>query len=318
MKRLLTMLLLLVCSVSFAFAQRMVRGTVTDSRGEPLIGVNVIAKGTTNGTITDLDGSFELNVPDEVNVLVVSYVGFTTQEVDIPSSGVLSITMRDGITLETAVVTALGISRDEKALSYSVQQLESEDIVATQARSPLESLKGKVAGVQLITASGAPGASTNVKLRGISSFTGNNEPLFVIDGIPVNNVSNNGGAQLTGAVDGGNAISDINPEDIASINVLKGASAAALYGSRAANGVILITTKKGEGAKNMAGARIDVSQSIAFERVLLLPELQNQFGQGQNGDNQSFLNDQESWGDAFDGSLRPYGAIIGDPSSEFF
>ncbi len=318
MKRLLTMLLLLACSVSFAFAQRTVRGTVADSRGEPLIGVNVIAKGTTTGTITDVDGSFELNVPDEVNELVISYVGFTTQEIVIPSSGVLSITMQDGVTLETAVVTALGISRDEKALSYSVQQLESEDIVATQARSPLESLKGKVAGVQLITASGAPGASTNVKLRGISSFTGNNEPLFVVDGIPVNNVSNNSGGQLTGAVDGGNAISDINPEDIASINVLKGASAAALYGSRAANGVILITTKKGEGAKSQTGARVDFSQSVAFERVLLLPELQNQFGQGQNGDNQSFLNDQESWGDAFDRSLRPYGAIIGDPSSEFF
>lgn len=301
-----------------ALAQRTVTGTVTDENGTPLIGVNVIAKGTIIGAITDLDGSFELEVPDGINTLVFSFIGFSTQEADIPSSNEVSVTLQSGITLETAVVTALGISREEKALSYSVQQLESEDIVATQTRSPLEALKGKVAGVQLITASGAPGASTNVKLRGISSFTGNNEPLFVIDGVPVNNVSNNGGAQLTGAVDGGNAISDINPQDIESINVLKGASAAALYGSRAANGVILITTKKGQAAKQLGRAKIDFSQSVAFERVLLLPELQNQFGQGQNGDNQSFLNDQESWGDAFDGSLRPYGIIVGDPSSEFF
>ncbi len=312
------MLLMLFVSGAVVLAQKSISGTVTDINGEALIGVNVIAKGTTTGTITDFDGKFELDVPDEINTLVISYVGFSTQEVAIPANGVVSVVLQSGITLNEAVVTALGISRDEKALSYSVQQIKSDDIVATQTRSPLEALKGKVAGVQIITASGAPGASTNVKLRGISSFTGNNEPLFIIDGVPVNNVTNNGGGQLTGAVDGGNAISDINPEDIESINVLKGASAAALYGSRAANGVILITTKKGQGAQGLGRAQIEVSQSYAFERVLLLPELQNQFGQGQNGDNQIALNDQESWGDAFDGSLRPYGAVIGDPSSEFF
>jgi len=310
---------MLVIAMSSAFSQRQVTGNITDEEsGESLIGVNVLVKGTSIGTITDFDGNFELTIPDARNVLMVSYTGYATKEVDIPASGIVAITMSEGVTLETAVVTALGISRDEKALSYSVQQVKSEDIVATQTRSPLEALKGKIAGVQIITASGAPGASTNVKLRGVSSFTGNNEPLFVVDGVPVNNVSNNGGGTLTGAVDGGNAISDLNPEDIESINVLKGASAAALYGSRAANGVILITTKKGQGAQNLAKAKVEFGQSFTFERVLLLPEFQNQFGQGQNGDNQSFLNDQESWGDAFDGSTRPYGSIIGDPSNEFF
>ncbi|MEL7118349.1 MAG: SusC/RagA family TonB-linked outer membrane protein [Bacteroidota bacterium] len=318
MTRLLCIILLSICTVSASFAQRTITGTVNDSDGEPLIGVNVLVKNTSIGTTTDFDGKFELEVPDAITSLLFSFIGYTTQEADIPSSGVVSVVLEEGVALDEIVVTALGISRDEKALSYSVQQVKSDDIVATQTRSPLEALKGKVAGVQIITASGAPGASTNVKLRGISSFTGNNEPLFVIDGVPVNNVSNNGGAQLTGAVDGGNAISDINPEDIESVNVLKGASAAALYGSRAANGVILITTKKGQSAQGLGKARIDFSQSVAFERVLLLPELQNQFGQGQNGDNQSFLNDQESWGDQFDRSLRPYGSIIGDPSSEFF
>ena len=318
MKRLFAILLLFGCSISALLAQRVVSGTVTDEAGETLIGANISVPGTTTGTVSDFEGNFELTVPDDILTLRVSYTGFDTKEVEIPSSGVLNIVLQEGITLETAIVTALGISRDEKALSYSVQQVESDDIVATQTRSALEALKGKVAGVQIITASGAPGASTNVKLRGISSFTGNNEPLFVIDGVPVNNVSNNGGGVLTGAVDGGNAISDINPEDIESVNVLKGASAAALYGSRAGNGVILITTKKGKETQGLDKAKIDFSQSIAFERVLLLPELQNQFGQGQNGDNQSFLDDQESWGDAFDGSLRPYGRIIGDPTSEFF
>ena len=317
-KRSLLACLLVCLGISFALAQRQVSGSVKDRDGTPLIGANVTAKGTTIGTSTDLDGQFEFSVPDEVNILVISYTGFNAAEMYLTDSGILDVVLDEGITLETAVVTALGISREEKALSYAVQQIKSKDIVATQTRSPLEALKGKVAGVQIITASGAPGASTNVKLRGISSFTGNNEPLFVIDGIPVNNVSNNGGGQLTGAVDGGNAISDINPEDIASINVLKGASAAALYGSRAANGVILITTKKGQDAQNNGKAQITFSQSYAFERVLLLPELQNQFGQGQNGDNQSFLNDQESWGDELDGSLRPYGSIVGDPASPEF
>ena len=317
-KRLLLACLFACLCVSFTLAQKQVSGTVKDRDGTPLIGANITAKGTTIGTSTDFDGQFEFSIPSDVDILVVSYTGYTTAEIGVNDSGIFDIILEEGITLETAVVTALGISREEKALSYAVQQIQSQDIVATQTRSPLEALKGKVAGVQIITASGAPGASTNVKLRGISSFTGNNEPLFVIDGIPVNNVSNNGGGQLTGAVDGGNAISDINPEDIASINVLKGASAAALYGSRAANGVILINTKKGQDAQNKGKAQIDFSQSYSFNRVLLLPELQNQFGQGQNGDNQSFLNDQESWGDEFDGSLRPYGSIIGDPASANF
>jgi TonB-linked SusC/RagA family outer membrane protein len=301
-----------------SYGQRTITGTVTDEAGETLIGANVIVKGTTVGTVSDFDGNFELVVPDGSTTLEFSYTGYSTTDIKLGASNIVNVTMAEGVQLTELVVTALGISRNEKALSYSVQQVNAEDIVATQTRSALESLKGKVAGVQLITASGAPGASTNVKLRGVSSFTGNNEPLFVVDGVPVNNVSNNGGGQLTGAVDGGNAIGDINPDDIESINVLKGASAAALYGSRAANGVILITTKKGQGAAGRSGARVEFGQSMAYDRVLLLPELQNQFGQGQNGDNQAALNDQESWGDAFDGSLRPYGSVVGDASSEFF
>ncbi len=298
-------------------AQRTITGVVADENGETLIGANIIVKGTAIGTISDYDGSYSLEVPEDATILEVSYTGYDTREIELGVSNVVDVTMVEGVQLTEVVVTALGISRDEKALSYSVQQIESDEITATQTRSALESLKGKVAGVQLITASGAPGASTNVKLRGVSSFTGNNEPLFVIDGVPVNNVSNNGGGVLTGAVDGGNAISDINPNDIESINVLKGASAAALYGSRAANGVVLITTKKGLGV-DRKNFNVEFGQSLGYERVLLLPELQNEFGQGQNGDNQSFLNDQESWGDKFDGSVRPYGAIIGDPSSELF
>ena len=312
------LILFLMLFAGIIHAQRTVSGTVTDDAGEALIGANIVIKGTTIGAVSDFDGSYELVVPEGSTTLEISYTGYDTQEFELGVSNVVDFVMAEGVQLSEVVVTALGISRDEKALSYSVQQIASEEITATQSRSALESLKGKVAGVQLITASGAPGASTNVKLRGVSSFTGNNEPLFVVDGVPINNVSNNGGGVLTGAVDGGNAVSDINPNDIESINVLKGASAAALYGSRAANGVILITTKKGGGLKDGQNFRVELGQSIGYERVLLLPELQNQFGQGQNGDNQTFLNDQESWGDAFDNSVRPYGSIIGDPSSELF
>lgn len=315
-------LLLMACMImlqGILYAQeRTVSGTVVDDTGETLPGVNVVVKGSTQGTITDLDGNYRLAIPAGENpVLVYSFIGMQTQEIQVGQRSVLDVTLAQNVQeLTEVVVTAFGVEREKKALGYAVQEFGSEDLVKSQERSVINSLQGKVAGVQITSASGAPGASTNIVLRGTSSLTGSNQALFVVDGVPINNVQNNGGGVLTGAVDGGNSANDINPEDIKSISILKGASAAALYGSRAANGVVIITTKKG--ANTGGQVNVDLNSSLTFERVLVLPEFQNKFGQGQQGNNLGYLNDQESWGDAFDGSERPYGAAIGDPNSPLY
>ena len=320
MKKILRLCFLFVFAVgiSNSWAQeRSVSGKVSsidDSSGLP--GVNVVIKGTTTGTITDFNGNYKLNVSDG-SVLVFSFIGYTTEEVEVGSRAIIDVQLSSDVKqLSEVVVTAFGVEREKKALGYAVQEIGSDELVKGQTRSALQSLQGKVAGVQIGNASGALGASTTVVLRGTSSLTGSNQALFIVDGVPINNANNNSGGVLAGAVDGGNAANDVDPENIASVTVLKGASASALYGSRAANGVIIITTKKGKDTKGKIN--VDVNSSLTFDRVLMLPELQNQFGQGQQGDNQSFLNDQESWGDEFDYKLRPYGIIVGDRTSPFY
>ena len=316
--RLFVLFILTLSSTYVLAQQRSISGKVTavsDASGIP--GANVLLKGTTIGSVTDIDGNYTITVPKEGGILVVSFIGFERQEIEIGNRAEINIILNDDVQqLSEIVVTAFGVEREKKALGYAVEEVGSSELVKTQTRSAMQAIQGKVAGVQITNASGAPGATTNVVLRGTSSLTGSNQALFIVDGVPVNNSNNNAGGQLTGSTDGGNAVNDINPEDIASISVLKGASAAALYGSRAANGVVIITTKRGQNT----GGRINVefNTSVSFERVLLLPELQNTFGQGQQGDNYGFLNDQESWGDIFDGTIRPYGSVVGDPSSEFF
>ncbi len=304
---------------SFLYAQdRSVSGTVTSADdGSPIPGANVLVKGTTNGTVTDIDGNYKLTIPADAVTLVISFIGYGSTDVEIGTRAVIDVALETDITeLSEVVVTAFGVERETKSLGYAVQEVKAEELVKSQPRSAIQSLQGKVAGVQIGNASGALGASTTVVLRGQSSLTGSNQALFIVDGVPINNTNNNNGGILQGAVDGGNAANDIDPENIESVTILKGASASALYGSRAANGVILITTKKG---KNTNGKiNIDFNSSIGFERVLVLPELQNDFGQGQNGDNIAFLNDQESWGDAFDGKLRPYGIVVRDPNSPVY
>ncbi|MCB0504181.1 MAG: SusC/RagA family TonB-linked outer membrane protein [Cyclobacteriaceae bacterium] len=321
MKRILQLLALtgILFSSSLLYAQdRTVSGKITSADdGSPIPGANVLLKGTTNGTVTDIDGNYKLTVPSNGATLIVSFIGYGSKEIPIGARAVIDVALETDITeLSEVVVTAFGVEKEKKALGYAVEDVGSQELVKSQTRSAIQAIQGKVAGVQITNASGAPGASTNIVLRGTSSLTGNNQALFIIDGVPVNNSNNNAGGILQGAVDGGNAINDLNPEDIESMSILKGASAAALYGSRAANGVVIITTKKG---KNTNGKiNIDYNTSYQFERVLVLPTLQNQFGQGQAGDNLNFLNDQESWGDAFNGELRPYGSIILDPASEYF
>ncbi len=255
-----------------------VTGVVTSVTGEPLIGATVLVKGTSTGTVTDVDGSFSLSATIG-NVLQVSYTGYTTMEVPITQAQGIAIVMQEGARLEEVVVTALGISREKKALGYAVQELSSEKIMETRQPNILNALQGQVAGVQINSSGGGPGESSRIIIRGINSLdpSANNEPLFVIDGIPVSNSTLTVGGGLGRNVS--NRLADINPDDIESVTVLKGGAATALYGLRAANGAIIITTKRGKSGK----IAVEVSSSYGTEEVNKFPETQKTFTQGFNG-----------------------------------
>jgi TonB-linked SusC/RagA family outer membrane protein len=253
-----------------------VTGTVVSATDQsPLPGVNVIIKGTDIGTITDVNGNYSLQVDGDGAILVFSYVGFLSEEIEVGNQNVINVALPESIeALEEIIVTGLSIERDKESLGYSVSQLSGDEVNQVKADNFADALSGKVAGLQITESSTGVGGSTRIILRGISSISGDNRPLFVIDGIPMlsgHNASNNN------AKDGGDALTDINPEDIESISVLKGAGAAAVYGSRAANGVILITTKKGALDK---GFKINFSSTYLREDPLVLPDLQNVYGQG--------------------------------------
>lgn len=314
---LLKFVLLLAVGINSSWAQeRTVSGKITAvDDGQPLPGVNVVLKGTTTGTVTDIDGNYKLTVPNDGGILVYSFIGLTTEEIAIGSRAVIDLQMTSDVTqLTEVVVTAFGVEREKKSLGYSVQEVKNDELTKTRQTNVLSSLQGKVAGAQISNAGGQIGASTRVVLRGPTSLLGNNEALFVVDGIPINNSTSanvqSSGNAFDNFVDGGNRANDINPEDIESVSILKGPSAAALYGSRAANGVVLITTKKGKNLGGKKKTEITFNTSYIWSNVLAIPRMQNRFGQGQFGNNQGFLNDQESWGDPFDGTLRPYGAIV--------
>lgn len=295
--------------------ERTVTGTVTlGDDGSPLPGVNVVIKGSTAGTVTDVSGNYSISVPNGQATLLFSFIGLVSQEVQVGERTNINVVMQNDIQqLNEVVVTAVGIEREKKALGYSVQEVKSDELVKTKQTSVLNSLQGKIAGAQITNAGGGLGSSTRVVLRGPTSLLGNNQALFVVDGVPINN-SSASNVQASGNiydnnVDAGNRANDINPEDIESVSVLKGPAAAALYGSRAAAGVIVITTKKGSANANKKN-EVKFNSTYLWSKVLVLPKLQNKFGQGQFGDNQGYLEDQESWGDMFDGSLRPYGRVV--------
>jgi TonB-linked SusC/RagA family outer membrane protein len=277
-------LLLFVLSFALLVAnaqEKKVTGLVTEaSSGEPLVGVTVLVKGTTNGTVTNFDGKFDMSVPTGAT-LVVSFVGMEAQEIPVEGETSFNIKMKaSSEQLDDVVVTALGIKREKKALGYSVQDVKSDEITRTNPTNIVSSLAGKVAGAQIVTSSGQVGASSTIKIRGNKSFTGSAEPLFVVDGTPIMNTISSAMSDNT-RTDFGNAAMDIDPANIESVSVLKGASAAALYGSRASNGVILITTKKGAKKK---GIGVEVSSSISFDNVYILPDYQDEYGQGGYGD----------------------------------
>ena len=289
-----------------------VTGTVTsDEDDQPIPGVSVSVKGTTLGTITNIDGEFELTVPDDAKTLVFSFVGMKNFEVEIGSQSTFNVKMEtDVFGIDEVVVTALGISREKKGLGYSVQDLKGDDLVVAREANVVNSMQGKLSGVQITNSSGNVSSGSRIVIRGMSTLTGNNQPLFVVDGIPIiNSYSDIAGAGS--GTDYGNSASDVNPADIETISVLKGANAAALYGSRAVNGVVLITTKTGKGVKK--GIGVSIESNMMWSSPLRLPDFQNLYGQGYDGEfeyvdgNWGGVNDgiDESWGPRLDGRLLP-------------
>jgi TonB-dependent SusC/RagA subfamily outer membrane receptor len=237
---------------------KQITGTVTSNEDNQSIpGVSVSVKGTTIGTITNIDGGFELTVPQDAKTLVFSFVGMKNYEVEIGSQSTFNIKMEtDVFGIDEVVVTALGISREKKGLGYSVQDLKGDDLVVAREANVVNSMQGKLSGVQITNSSGNVSSGSRIVIRGMSTLTGNNQPLFVVDGVPIiNSYSDISGAGS--GTDYGNSASDVNPADIETISVLKGANAAALYGSRAVNGVVLITTKTGKGVKKGIGVSLE-------------------------------------------------------------
>ncbi len=300
----------MVTTMSFA-QDRTVSGTVTSSEdGSTLPGVNVVVKGTTQGGVTDIDGNYKITVPEEGGTLVFSFIGLETQEVEMGNRSVIDLQMASDVKqLGEVVITAIGIEREAKALGYSVARVGGEDIQQKSEPDPLRALQGRVAGVNIQGSSGAAGSATRITIRGNSSLLGNNQPLFVVDGVPFNNNVNNGTNQLTGGGAYGSRLSDLDPNNIESMTVLKGAAAASLYGSRAANGVILITTKSGSGAASKKGLEVTISSSYSIEQVANLPDYQNTYGTGTNFGYQQV---NGSWGAPFVGT-QPYASVTTIP-----
>lgn len=273
---------------------KKISGVVIDSNGEPIIGAAVLVQGTSVGVATDVDGKFSLDVPSNGKTLVVSYIGYDNQEVPITSSSQYKITLSGtNYALDEVVVTALGMKREKKALGYSVQDVKGDALIENRTANIATSLNGKVAGMN-ISATSIPGGSNRIVIRGNNSISGNNMPLVVVDGVPFDNTQGVDDATTnswgTGFSDTGDGLSMLNPDDVESISVLKGPSATALYGSRGGNGVILVTTKKGQGGKTL----VSYNSNFTFENVMIQPEFQNEYGQGTGG---AFdITSRNSWG----------------------
>ncbi|RZJ58113.1 MAG: SusC/RagA family TonB-linked outer membrane protein, partial [Hymenobacter sp.] len=328
MKRtLLLSFLLMVTFLQVALAQtRSVSGRVTDQKsGEGLPGVTVLLKGTTNGVSTDADGSFALSVPQTGGTLIFSSVGMNTQEMPIGAATQMNVSLApSNRELSEVVVTALGIEKDKRTLGYATQEIQGAAVASKSEPNVLNALQGKVSGVSINGASGLAGSSTNINIRGITSLTGSNQPLFVVDGIPISNDTDrtNGGAAgtLYGAQTA-NRGADIDPENIASISILKGPAAAALYGSRASSGAILITTKSGANVNKKL--EVVVNTGFNFQTVLGLPDFQNDYGQGTGGTNTTtgglgdiLTGNANSWGPAFGTTpTRANGLLLANGSS---
>ncbi|GAA3946626.1 SusC/RagA family TonB-linked outer membrane protein [Hymenobacter algoricola] len=316
-KLILLSLFLSLVFVGRSWAQnKAISGKVLDTgTSEGLPGVSVLVKGTTIGTATNADGNYTLLVPDNATTLVFKQLGYMSEERPIGASKTIDISLAvDSKQLSEVVVTALGISREKRALGYAVAEIKSEQVVQKSEPDVLRTLQGKIPGVNIISSSGVPGSSARITIRGNTSLLGNNQPLFVVDGIPYDNRQTNSDNQLSGGAAYSSRTADIDPNNIASLTVLKGGAAAALYGSRAANGVIVITTKTGNGNRGPKGVQIGYSSSYSIEKIAGLPEFQNSYGSGSQF-NYGLTNG--SWGPRFDGRTidYPYSFAVNNPNN---
>jgi len=320
----------LICFVvsTGAYAQQTVSGTVADlSTDELLPGVNILVQGTTIGTVTNVEGKYSIAVPDEDAILVVTSVGYESIQEAVGNRSTIDFSLSPDLTqLSEIVVTALGVEKERKSLGYSVSEVKGEELVEAREINLGNALSGRVAGVNVSSAATGPAGSSRVVIRGNSSLGGNNQPLYVIDGVPIDNTQL-GAAGMWGGTDSGDGLSSINPDDIDEISVLKGNTAAALYGSRASNGVILITTKKGSARR---GIGVELNSNLVFENIINNFDWQQQYGQGNRGvapatQDEALAFGASSWGSRYDGSNvvqfdgteRPY-SFTGDPYKAFF
>ena len=282
MKRIKFLLPILFLALGMsAFAQNTtVKGMVTTSDGEPLVGAYVLIKGTTTGVMSDTEGAFTLTAPAS-GTLVVAFLGMQTKEVPVAPTVTVSLE-QDREFLKEVVVTAMGISREKKALGYATQAVRSDELTTAAATDLASAMSGKVSGVQIKPSSGMPGASTQIVIRGARSFTGNNSPLYVIDGMPIASTPDLSTDQSVTGADYATRALDIDPNDIESVNILKGQAASALYGMRASNGVIVITTKSGKHLTNTRPS-VTFNSTFAWSTLSAKPEVQTEFAQGSGG-----------------------------------
>ncbi len=318
------LVLTLLLSVNQAFAQtRDIVGAVVDAATDsPVIGATVILEGTSKGDVTDANGEFRISGVSDVATLEVTFLGYKTEMVDVAATQthVIVKLYEDALSIDELVVTGLGVTREKKALGYAVQEVGSEEITKARTSNVVNSLSGRVAGVQITSSSGQIGGGAKINIRGNSSLTGNNQPLFVVDGVPISSTDYSEGAAGSGGYDLGGGAGDINPDDIESISVLKGAGATAIYGSRGANGVVLITTKKAK-ESNTKTFGVSVNSQVTIDTPGIMPVYQKLYGGGSSSDpDKSFSNItingksyrvtsfvDESWGPAYDPNLKVLG-----------
>src|SRR6185503_12279745 len=304
MKKILLLVLFVLPSLILLAQNRTIKGKVTNSEGKAVPFATVTIKGTTTAVSADESGNFTIQAPANA-VLVFSAASFKTVEVNTGNQSTVNATLSgQGELSEVVITTALGIRRADKALGYSITKVDPNSLLQKSEPDMLKSLQGKAAGVDIRTSQGTPGAATRIQIRGNSSFFGDNQPLIIVDGVPYSNDQVSTSNQTTGGTAYSNGLSNLDPNDIASLNILKGSSAAALYGSRASNGVVIITTKSGSAARSKKGSEVTYSSSVSLERIANLPDYQNEFGTGAN-----FLfspASNGSWGAPF-GSSHTFG-----------
>ncbi len=296
MKKLSLVLTLMFFVIGLSMAQRTITGTVTDGT-DPLIGATVLAKGTTVGTVTDFDGKYSLEVPKGATMLVFSYTGFDPKEVELGAASVIDVILAEGVELSEVVVTGLGIKKEKKALGYAVTTLGASDVELKPEADVGRILRGKIPGVDITATSGLAGSGTNIIIRGYSSISGNNQPLFVVDGVPFNSATDSDRGFASGSATASSRFLDLDPNNVAEISVLKGLSATVLYGEAGRNGVVLVTTKTGSGGDVNKKMEITIDQSLHINEIASLPDDQDKYGNGwQNFASAAFSN----WGAPFD------------------